>query len=59
MKQVAKREREPIIKVCENCEDDFPINRPFQKYCSRRCCWEAWNKRHPRTGISKKTETVG
>lgn len=43
-----KSGKEPERKKCLDCKEMFPIKRAWQKYCSSRCCYRAWDKQNPR-----------
>lgn len=34
---------------CAECGNDFTQYRSWQKFCSSKCRWRNWDKRHPRT----------
>lgn len=48
MSKSAEKQKDMKIKVCEYCGRKFKPVRHWQRFCSDRCRWKSWDKRHPR-----------
>jgi hypothetical protein len=42
------KEKSYMEKKCKICGKKFAIKRFWQKYCSKKCGWKAWDLKHPR-----------
>lgn len=45
-----------VFAVCEHCGCEFTKNKPWQKYCNRKCKGNAGYRRNPRPGGRAKTD---
>lgn len=47
--------REQVHGVCVICGTPF-VGTKKRKYCSDRCSWQAWSKRHPDARKGKRSK---
>ena len=40
-----------LLSKCPTCGAEFTARRRWQRFCSRRCRWTAWEAAHPRTTL--------
>jgi len=38
---------------CLDCGKNFKVNRVTHKYCSKKCKFRAWAKKHPRVSLNE------
>jgi endogenous inhibitor of DNA gyrase (YacG/DUF329 family) len=46
------KERE--LSTCPECRKRFVLNRKGKVFCSARCKFANWSKKHPRVGVTNK-----
>lgn len=38
---------------CARCGEPFKARRTWARFCSKACRFAAWDKEHPRSGVTK------